>query len=95
MWIERYFIVVSGLRIPLMDYEASNYAPTWVKISLMAATFALFALLISVFIKVFPILAVWEIVEEYEPEIEPVTAPDDEPSSEPPVAAPQPVGRGS
>jgi hypothetical protein len=49
-----------------MPYEPSNYAPTWVEWSIMLAGFALFALLITVFVKVFPILAVWEIAEEQE-----------------------------
>jgi molybdopterin-containing oxidoreductase family membrane subunit len=66
MWVERYFIVVAGLRVPLMPYEPSNYAPTWVEWSVMAAGFALFALLITLFIKVFPIIAVWEVAEEQE-----------------------------
>jgi len=66
MWVERYFIVVASLRVPLMPYEPASYAPTWVEMSLMAASFALFALLITVFVKLFPILAVWEIAEDHE-----------------------------
>jgi len=27
MWVERYFIVVASLRVPLMPYEAANYTP--------------------------------------------------------------------
>ena len=66
MWIERYVIVVTGLRVPLMPYEPANYAPTWVEWSLLAAGLALFALLIAVFTKVFPIIAVWEVAEDHE-----------------------------
>lgn len=66
MWVERYFIVVAGLRVPLMPYEPASYSPTWVEWSVMAAGFALFALLITLFIKVFPILAVWEVAEDHE-----------------------------
>jgi molybdopterin-containing oxidoreductase family membrane subunit len=66
MWVERYFIVVAGLRVPLMPYEPSNYAPTWVEWSVMTGGFALFALLITVFVKIFPIISVWEVVEEHE-----------------------------
>ena len=74
MWVERYFIVVAGMRVPLMPYEPSNYSPTWVEWSVMAAGFALFALLITLFIKVFPILAVWEVAEDHErDEISPAT----------------------
>ena len=32
----------------------------------MAAGFALFALLITVFVKIFPIIAVWEVAEDLE-----------------------------
>ena len=66
MWVERYFIVVAGLRVPLMPYEPSSYAPTWVEWSVMTGGFALFALLITVFVKLFPIISVWEVAEEHE-----------------------------
>jgi len=66
MWIERYVIVVSGLRVPLMPYDPAAYAPTWVELSILAAGLALFALLITIFSKLFPILAVWEIAEDLE-----------------------------
>jgi molybdopterin-containing oxidoreductase family membrane subunit len=66
MWFERYFIVVAALRVPLMPYEPRNYGPTWVEWSIIAASFALFSLLITIFIKIFPLLAVWEVVEEKE-----------------------------
>ena len=64
MWVERYFIVVTGLRAPLLPYEPASYAPTWVEWSITAGGFALFALLITVFVKFFPIMAVWEMTEE-------------------------------
>jgi Ni/Fe-hydrogenase subunit HybB-like protein len=66
MWIERYFIVVATLRVPLMPYEPRNYGPTWVEWSIIAASFALFGLLITLFVKVFPLLAIWEITEQRE-----------------------------
>ncbi|MDH3471293.1 MAG: polysulfide reductase NrfD [Acidimicrobiia bacterium] len=66
MWVERYFIVVTGLRAPLLPYEPANYAPTWVEWSITAGGFAFFALLVTLFVKIFPIMAVYEIVEERE-----------------------------
>jgi len=66
MWIERFVIVVTGLRVPLMPYEPADYFPTWIEWSLLAAGLALFALLITIFSKVFPIIAVWEVAEEHE-----------------------------
>lgn len=68
MWVERYFIVVTGLRVPLMPYEPASYTPSWVEFSVMTGGFALFALLISLFIKIFPVMSVWEIAESYEEE---------------------------
>jgi molybdopterin-containing oxidoreductase family membrane subunit len=66
MWVERYFIVVTGLRAPLLPYEPANYAPTWIEWSITAGGFAFFALLVTLFVKVFPIMAVYEMVEERE-----------------------------
>ncbi len=66
MFAERYFIVISGQRVPLMPYEPFDYAPTWIEWSIFAAGVAFFVLLIAVFVKVFPIMAVWEVVEERE-----------------------------
>jgi molybdopterin-containing oxidoreductase family membrane subunit len=66
MFVERYFIVVTGLRAPLLSYEPANYAPSWVEWSITAGGFAFFALLVTLFVKVFPIMAVYEMVEERE-----------------------------
>ena len=68
MWVERYFIVVSGLRVPLMPYEPASYSPTWVEWSIMAGSLAGFALLITIFVKLFPVIAVWEVAEHHEEE---------------------------
>ncbi|MBI2325109.1 MAG: polysulfide reductase NrfD [Chloroflexi bacterium] len=68
MWIERYLIVVAGLRVPVMPYEPASYVPSWVEVAILAAAFALFALLISVFAKVFPVISVWEVAEHRGPE---------------------------
>ena len=65
MFIERYFIVVAGLRVPLMSYEPASYSPTWVEWSIFAAGLALFMLLLTLFVRYFPILAVWEMKEEH------------------------------
>jgi molybdopterin-containing oxidoreductase family membrane subunit len=69
-----------------MSYEPSTYAPTWVELSVMAAGFALFALLITLFAKVFPIIAVWEVAEDVE---------SAEMSSSAGRLAPEPAGGGS
>jgi Ni/Fe-hydrogenase subunit HybB-like protein len=94
MWFERYFIVVAALRVPLMPYDARNYGPTWVEWSIITGSFALFALLITVFIKIFPIIAVWEVAEQMEEEGEhaPVVAPA--PAAGPRLAG-EPAGGGA
>ena len=84
MWVERYLIVVAGLRVPLMPYAPSGYAPTWVEWSILAAAFGLFALIISVFTKLFPVISIWEVAEHRGPE---PTAPDPAPSALAPLRA--------
>jgi molybdopterin-containing oxidoreductase family membrane subunit len=74
MWIERYLIVVSGFRVPLMPYPPANYYPSWVEWSILAGGLALFSLIITVFSKLFPVVSIWEVVEHRGPE--PATAPD-------------------
>lgn len=86
MWVERYFIVVGGLRVPLMPYEPRNYTPSWVEISITLGAFAFFALLITIFIKLFPLIAVWEIREQIEEEYVESTNPA--PGNAPPFPAP-------
>ncbi len=69
MFFERYFIVVTGLRVPLMPYEPADYMPSFVEWSIFAGGVAFFALMTTLALKVFPMLAVWEMVEEHEHQI--------------------------
>jgi len=68
MWVERYFIVVAGFRVPLMSYPPADYFSTWVEWSILAGAFALFMLIISVFVKLFPVVSIWEVIEHRGPE---------------------------
>src|SRR5512143_477053 len=68
MWIERYLIIVAGFRVPLMAYAPSNYSPSWVEWSILAGGLALFALIISIFATLFPVVSIWEVVEHSGPE---------------------------
>lgn len=75
MWFERYMIVVASLRTPQMPYtDLASYFPTWVEFLITAGAFALFALLISVFVKLVPILSIWELEEAREQEPIPAQA---------------------
>ncbi len=68
MWVERYLIVVGTLSVPLMPYEPQMYFPSWVEVSITAAAFAAFTLIITLFSRLFPIISVWEVVEQDEKE---------------------------
>ena len=76
MWIERYLIVVAGFRVPLMAYTPANYSPSWVEWSILAGALALFALIISIFAKLFPVVSIWEVIEHRVPELLPSAAQD-------------------
>jgi hypothetical protein len=49
-----------------MPYEPASYGPTFVEWSIFIAGLAFFCLLITIAIKIFPMLAVWEMTEEHE-----------------------------
>src|SRR5215475_11840350 len=63
MWIERFLIIVPTLSHPRLPFNWGSYSPTWVEITLMSGTFGYFVLLYCLFVKVFPIVAVWEYKE--------------------------------
>lgn len=66
MWIKRYVIIVPSLQTPLLPLTQGAYHPTWVEWSITAAAFAAFILLFAIFARFFPIICVWEMVEETE-----------------------------
>ena len=56
---KRYLIVVpSQTHGTLLPYEVGSYSPTWVEYAVIAGMFAFGALLIGLFIKVFPALPI-------------------------------------
>jgi Ni/Fe-hydrogenase subunit HybB-like protein len=63
MWVKRYLIVVPSLGVAQTPIEAIVYRPTWVEWSILAGTFAAFALLYLVFSRLFPIISLWEVRE--------------------------------
>lgn len=66
MWIKRYIIVVPSLANPLLPYQWGVYVPTATEIVITLASFAGFALVITLFAKLFPIISVWEMREGWE-----------------------------
>jgi molybdopterin-containing oxidoreductase family membrane subunit len=68
MWLKRFVIVVPTLALPLMSSDWGVYVPTWVEIMVTVAGFAGFALIFTLFAKLFPIISVWELQEGWERE---------------------------
>ena len=60
MWLERFLIVVATLTRPRLTFNWHAYHPSWVEISIMVGSFAYFIFLYLLFIKFFPIVAIWE-----------------------------------
>lgn len=68
MWVKRYLIVVPSLANPQLPYEWGVYTPSAIEIAVTLASFAGFALVFTVFAKVFPVVSVWEMEEGLEQE---------------------------
>jgi molybdopterin-containing oxidoreductase family membrane subunit len=65
MWLERFLIIVPTQTRPRLPFGAASYSPSWVEWAIMAASAAAIVLLYALFVKFFPIVAVWEL-EEHE-----------------------------
>ncbi len=63
MWFERFLIVVPSNTRPLLPYGIGSYTPTWVELSIFAGWVAGFCWLLLLFVKFFPSLTVWEVLE--------------------------------
>ncbi len=85
MWLKRFVIVVPTLSVPFIEPAAtSDYVPTWVEWTITAGAFAGFALLYVLFIKLFPIISLWETREEIRAAArEPAPLPIEEPAVQP------------
>lgn len=60
MWLERFLIVIPPLSTPPLAAASGSYAPSWIELSITAGTFAAMVLLYLLFVKAFPIIAIWE-----------------------------------
>jgi len=68
MWVKRYVITIPSLAVPQMGYEVATYGPTWIEVAIISASFAGFALIVGTLARVFPLIPMWEQVEELEKE---------------------------
>lgn len=56
---------------PRLDlYQPAHYAPSWVELGIMAATFSGFILLYMIASKFFPMISIWELREGKESLVE-------------------------
>ena len=60
LWVKRVLIIVPTQSRPLMPLDYELYVPTWVEWAMVAGTFAVAALIYTVFLKVFPIVEIEE-----------------------------------
>ncbi len=63
MMLERYFIVIGGLRLPLNPYEPPNYMPTITELLIVMGLCAFFGLVLMIMLKLAPAISVQEMVE--------------------------------
>ena len=63
MWLERYVIIVPTLTRQRLSSEWATYIPTWVEWSILAGCISFFLLLYLFFVKLFPIVPIWEVRE--------------------------------
>ncbi len=68
-WLKRFLIVIPSLQhpyLPIQDVDESylHYMPTWEEWAINSASIAGVLLIITVLIKLFPVIPVWEIAEE-------------------------------
>ena len=64
MWLERYIIVVASLKVPQMPYtNPIHYFPSWIELAISFGALAFFALLVAVFTRFLPAMAMFEMRE--------------------------------
>ncbi|MFX1511582.1 MAG: NrfD/PsrC family molybdoenzyme membrane anchor subunit [Promethearchaeota archaeon] len=66
MWMKRFVIVVPSLARPFVANFWTPYAPTWIEIVITIAAIAGFILAYAIFSKLFPIISIWELMEDNE-----------------------------
>src|SRR4029077_7831523 len=61
MWFERFVIIVTSLHHDFLPSSWSMYRPTIIEIGILTGSFGLFFTLFLLFIRVLPMIAMWEI----------------------------------
>jgi molybdopterin-containing oxidoreductase family membrane subunit len=76
MWLERYTVIVPSQARPRIPFFAAPYHPTLTEALIAVGFMATFALLLTVFVRFFPVLTIWEIKEGLEHHASPGGSPD-------------------
>jgi molybdopterin-containing oxidoreductase family membrane subunit len=68
-WFKRFLIVIPSLQhpyLPIQDVAESyrHYVPSWEEWAITFASFAGVLLMITIFIRLFPIIPIWETIKE-------------------------------
>ncbi len=68
-WFKRFLIVIPSLQHPYLpiqgvDESYRHYIPTWEEWAITLASFAGVLLMITIFIRLFPIIPIWETIKE-------------------------------
>ena len=61
MWFERFVIIVTSLHRDFLPSSWSMYRPTVIEVAILIGSFGLFFTLFLLFVRVLPILSIWEI----------------------------------
>lgn len=64
MWLERYLIIPNALSRKFLPWMWTDYFPSWVEISITVGALFFFISMFMVFIKVFPIISLFEVKED-------------------------------
>jgi len=67
MWLERFLIIVPSLGHKYLPYSYGIYRPQPVEIIIAGATFAAMTLLYVLFVKIVPIISIWELKAGHPP----------------------------
>ncbi len=63
MWFERYVIIITSLGREYDPAVWGIYTPTWAELTIFAGSFAFFAMLFLIFMKLLPVVAIYEVKE--------------------------------
>ena len=63
MWLERFLIIIPSLSNPRLAYTVGEYSPSWVEWGILAGSFGMFFFLYFTFVRLVPIVSIWEVRE--------------------------------